>query len=212
MKSLPIRFTHVCLIITALVGFDLKALAEIAASAEQTRPIRAGQPVPDVMVKTLEGADFSLKTNTIGKLTMIVFYRGSWCPFCNRHLADVEKALPELAGLGYNVVAISPDTADGLRKMADKNHLTYALMSDPGLQAAEDFGLAFSLDEATLAKYQAYGIKLTVERNGKFCLPVPALYLIDKQGRIAFAHADPDYKKRLSGEELLKAAHELAGK
>jgi peroxiredoxin len=200
-------------LLTALLGWTVQNVrAEIAASADQTHPLPVGQMIPDVTLKTVTGADFSLKTETAGKLTVLIFYRGSWCPFCNRHLADVQNALPELAKLGYQVLAISPDDAAGLGKMTDKNHLTYTLLSDPGLAAIEAFGLAFSLDDATLAKYKQYGVKLAGQRDGKFCLPVPSVYLIGKDGRIGFVHSDPDFKKRLSAAELLQAARAQAGK
>jgi peroxiredoxin len=186
--------------------------AEIAASATQTHPLTVGSPVPDVKVKTVAGQDFSLKQETTGKLTVLLFYRGSWCPFCNRHLADVQNALPEFLKMGYRVLAISPDGADGLAIMTAKNHLDYTLLSDSMLAATEAFGLAFSLDDATLAKYQQFGVKLTAQRQGKYCLPVPAVYLIGRDGRIAFAHSDPDYQKRLSAAEILTAARAVAGK
>jgi peroxiredoxin len=185
--------------------------AEIVATAEVVKPISKGAPVPDVTVKTLDGADFSLKKETADKLTVLIFYRGGWCPFCNRHLADIQKTQAELTKLGYRVLAISPDGAAELKATADKEHLTYTLLSDAELKAAEAFGLGFRLAEDTVRKYQEYGIKLTAKRDDRFVLPVPAVFLVGKDGKVAFAHYNPDYQKRLSGVELLKEARKLAG-
>lgn len=180
--------------------------AEIANSPAETHPLTVGGSVPDVTLKTVTGEDFSLKTSTAGKPTILIFYRGRWCPFCNRHLAEVETVLPLLEQHGYQVLAISPDDASGLARITATNHLTYKLLSDTNLTATEAFGLAFRMDDATLAKYRQYKVKLVGQRDGHYCLPVPALYLIDKDGKITFAHTNPDYRQRLGAAELIKAA------
>jgi peroxiredoxin len=124
----------------------------------------------------------------------------------------VQKAQGELKQLGFRVLAISPDGTDELNATADKEHLTYTLLSDAELKATEAFGLGFTIDDATVEKYKGYGIKLGAKAGDRFVLPVPAVYLVGKDGKIAFAHYEPDYKKRLSAEALLKAAREVAGK
>ena len=188
------------------------ALADIAANAESAKPLAQGSAVPDVSLKTIDGKSVSLKQETADKLTVLIFYRGGWCPFCNRHLADVQKSQEELAKLGYQVLAVSPDGAEELKATADKDHLTYTLLSDADLKAVEAFGLGFQLADDTVEKYKKYGIKLTAKKDDHFVLPVPAVFLIGKDGKIAYSHYDPDYKRRLSTEELLKAAKAAAGR
>jgi len=155
---------------------------------------------------------FLLRQEITNKLTVLIFYRGGWCPFCNLHRVDVQKALEELAQLGYHVLAISPDEPVELSATAEKNQLTYKLLSENDLETIDAFGLGLTLDDATVAKYRKYGIKLRLKRDEKIVLPVPAVYLVDQTGKVAFVHYDPDYKQRLSSAELLKAAHEAAGK
>jgi len=187
------------------------ARAEIAPSAESAKPLTKGSAVPDVSLKTIDGKDFALKKETADKLTVLIFYRGGWCPFCNRHLSDIQKAQEELAKLGYQVLAVSPDGAAELKATADKDHLTYTLLSDADLKAIEAFGLGFQLADATVEKYKEYGIKLTAKKNDHFVLPVPAVFLVGKDGKIAYTHYDPNYKKRLGAKELLGAARAVAG-
>lgn len=186
--------------------------AEITDSAETAKPLVKGAALPDVTLMTIDGDNYSLKKETADKLTVLIFYRGGWCPFCNRHLADVQQAQAELSKLGYQILAISPDGVAELKATVDKEHLTYTLLSDADLEAIDAFGLGFKVDDATVEKYKDYGIKLTAKRDNRYVLPVPALYLVGKHGQIAYSHYDPDYKKRLSREDLLKAAREFAAK
>jgi len=212
MQNQILRVSVLASLLTLISALLSPAQAELAATAETAKPLAKGAVVPDVSLKTVEGADYSLKKETADKLTILIFYRGGWCPFCNRHLADIQAAQAELAKLGYQVLAISPDGAAELKATADKDQLTYTLLSDASLKATEAFGLGFTLSEDTVAKYKKYGIKLTAKQDEKFVLPVPAVFLIGKDGKIAFTHYDPDYKQRLSADELLKAARAATGK
>jgi peroxiredoxin len=177
---------------------------------EKVQPIAKGASVPDVTLRTVDGKSFSLRAETTAKPTVIIFYRGGWCPYCNAHLADVQKSEKDLLAMGYQILAICPDRASALRATMDDDKLTYTLLSDADMQATGAFGLAYGLDDAAAAKYKSFGVPLTAQHDGHFWLPVPAVYIVGKDGKIAFAHWDPDYRVRLSGTELLKAAREAS--
>jgi peroxiredoxin len=199
--------------VLALVAvLPLTGRAELPMAPEKVEPIAKGVPVPDVMLRTVDGKSFSLKAETKAKPTVIIFYRGGWCPYCNAHLADVQKVEKDLLAMGYQILAISPDRASALRATRNDDKLTYTLLSDADMQATGAFGLAYGLDDATAAKYKSFGVSLTAQHEGRFWLPVPAVYIVGKDGRIAFAHWDPDYKVRLSDAELLKAARAASAK
>ena len=189
-----------------LVTLGLRAA--LAPSAAEIKPLPVGARVPAVMVKTIEGADLSLPTALAGKPTLLIFYRGSWCPYCNKHLAALAEIEPSLLALGYQILAISPDEAQGLQAVAEKNHLNYRLLSDHAMQAAGAFGVAFRVDEKSVQAYLGHGLALTPvpgEPSARW-LPVPAVYVIGRDGVIRFVHTNPDYKMRLSGEAVLAAA------
>ena len=111
--------------------------------------------------------------------------------------------------MGYQVLAISPDRPAELSKTVAKHNLGYQLLSDSDMTLARAFGIAFRVDDPTLEKYRGYGIDLE-QSSGRdhHLLPVPAAYIVDKQGVIRFAHWEPDYKKRLEPKALLSAARE----
>ena len=138
----------------------------------------------------------------------MVFYRGSWCPYCNKHLAALQELEPELLALGYQILAISPDESAGLQTMKEKNHLNYRLLSDHDMKASEAFGLAFRIEPATVEKYKGYGIALPTVPGDPDTrwLPVPAAYLIGRDGTVKFVYTNADYKTRASMADLMAAA------
>jgi peroxiredoxin len=179
----------------------------LPTSAEETHPLQAGGPMPDATVREIDGTAVSLRSLAEGKPTVLIFYRGGWCPFCNAHLAALQGTHEELVGLGYQVLAIGADSPEGLRPTLEKHRITYTLLADSDMSASAAFGLAFRLSDDILKKYDGYGIKLTAVHDGQFWLPVPAVYIVRADGRIAYVHADPDYRVRLPMPELLAAAH-----
>lgn len=182
--------------------------AALAPSAAEAVPLAAGARVPAVVVQTVEGNELDLATAAAQKPTLLIFYRGSWCPYCNRHLAALAEIEPELLGLGYQILAVSPDEAPGLRAAAEKNHLNYRLLSDRTMDASAAFGLAFRVDASTVAQYRGYKIDLPPvpgEPSARW-LPVPAVYITGRDGVVKYVHTDPDYKARLAPADVLAAA------
>jgi len=189
------------------------ASAALAPSPEAARPLAVGTAAPDVAVKTVDGAAFPLATAFAEKPTVLIFYRGSWCPYCNRHLAALAELEPQLLALGFQVLAISPDTPAGLRQAATKNQLNYRLLSDRAMVASPAFGVAFRVDAGTEKTYRGHGIELAPVPGGEGTwLPVPAVFIVDRARTIRFVHSQPDYKVRLSAPDLLAAARAVAGK
>jgi peroxiredoxin len=185
---------------------------QVAPSAQDAEPIGIGTDAPDAGLRDLEGKDVTLHAIIAGKPTVLIFYRGSWCPYCNAHLSDLVTVEEELRSLGYQIVAISPDRPEELNRMTAADHLNYRLFSDPQAEAMKKFGVAYRLDDTTVTNYkQKYNVDL--ERSSgqtHHILPVPAVFILDRTGKIVFVHADPDYKMRMKGAEVLAAAKTAA--
>jgi peroxiredoxin len=177
----------------------------------QAEPLaQVGQTVPDAPLRSIDGTATRLTSARDGQASLLLFYRGGWCPYCNKHLADVATIEADLAAKGVRILAISPDKPEELAKTVEKNKLGYTLLSDSSMALANAFGLAFTVDADTVSKYKGYGIDLTRssgETHGQ--LPVPAAFLVDAKGTIIWAHSNPDYRKRVSTKDLLKAADVL---
>lgn len=176
-------------------------------SAADIRPLLIGATVPQVALQTADGKAFDLSGAVAKKPTVLIFYRGGWCPYCNTHLGQLQTAEAELLKLGYQILAISPDRPEKLGESVEKHKLTYTLLSDHSMKAAQSFGIAFRVDDATLEKYKGYGIDLEAASGQKHhLLPVPAVFIVGTDSIVKFVYVNPDYKVRLEPAVLLAAA------
>ncbi|CAN5417058.1 hypothetical protein BH09SUM1_BH09SUM1_12520 [soil metagenome] len=179
----------------------------VYAKAEDVQPLKFGAPLPAVSVKNAKGETVTLADATKGRRSVIVFYRGGWCPFCNKHLADLATIEPQLAASGIPIIAISPDSPETITAYGAKHLLPYTLLSDSSHDAIKAFGVAFAVDAETQQKYKGYGIDLAAASgNADAVLPTPSVFIVDPSGKITYSHTNPDYKSRMSGAEILKAA------
>ncbi|EDY84798.1 antioxidant, AhpC/TSA family [Verrucomicrobiia bacterium DG1235] len=179
-----------------------------ARTADEVSPLLIGQSVPKVDVSDESGTKQFLPSLLKGKHSVIVFYRGGWCPYCNTHLQELAEAESAFLELGYQIIAISPDSPEMLSSIEKDGELNYKLYSDSGLTATEAFGIDFNLSKATLLKYRGFGINLEKNSGGKNKdrLPVPAVFIVTPNNKIAFSYVNPDYKARVPGNLLLAAA------
>jgi peroxiredoxin len=175
--------------------------------AAHVRPLLMGADVPDVELTTMDGKSVALRSLVEQKPAVLVFYRGGWCPYCTTHLADMAKIESKLSEMGYQILAVSPDKPQKLKETKGDSDFEYDLYSDADMEAAKAFGIAFKVDDATIEKYEEYGIDLT-EASGEdhHMLPVPAVFLVSQEGVVEFKYVNPDYRTRLNGDVLLAAA------
>lgn len=198
----------------ALVGSSVLAAPAPtpAADAKSARPLAVGSIAPDAVVKTPDGTTVALSTVFAEKPTVLVFYRGGWCPYCNRQLAELAAFEPRFLSLGFQIVALSTDAPAGLAATAAKNTVAYRLLSDRAMSAASSYGVAFRVDSATVEKYRGYKIDLAPvpgEPASRW-LPVPTIFVIGRDRVIRFVASNPDFTIRLPAAELLAAAQAAA--
>lgn len=185
---------------------------DIAESAEQVSPLMNGQYVPlNAEVTTSTGKKLPLKNVLDNKKTILFFYRGGWCPFCNTQMGQLKKIESKLQDLGFQLIGISTDNEQNLQKSIGKHQLNYQLLADFNSKISQHFGLAFFTSEEVTKRYlKALKLKNPLQKNAageeRLILPVPAIYVIDSQGLIQFNYVNPNFKVRLHEELLLKAA------
>lgn len=178
---------------------------DAAAMAETPARLTAGDRVPAVTVQTASGDSVPLDRalGNEGK-TVLVFYRGGWCPYCNQELAAWQENLSRLKALGYNLVAITPEAPEQTSSTATKNDLDFTILSDASHAAAEAFGISFTLTESTVKKYRGYGIDLdTHNASGEWKLPHRGTYVVDADGTIREAWILEDYTRYTKPQEVL---------
>ncbi|MBD3161339.1 MAG: redoxin domain-containing protein [Candidatus Eisenbacteria bacterium] len=125
-------------------------------------------------------------------------------------LGQLQTIEPDLIRNGVRIIAVSPDLPENLRESSEKHDLEYTLMSDSGMEAARACGLAFEVDSTTVAAYAQHGLDLE-EASGEthHQLPVPAAFLLDKEGTVHFSYVNPNYKTRIAPELVMAAVKNL---
>ena len=182
----------------------------IAPEAKAAVPLEAGASIPDVAVHDSAGEKVSLNSLVKNTPTVIVFFRGSWCPICTRHFQELIRIHPEVVRQGARMIAISPDTVENSAANTKKLKTPFPLYSDSDVAAASAFGLAFRVDDATITKYKGFGIDLEKSSgHDHHALPVPAVYIVDGEGKILYAHSNPDYTRRLDGAAILEELNKV---
>ncbi|MBS3743408.1 MAG: AhpC/TSA family protein [Wenzhouxiangellaceae bacterium] len=194
------------ILLASLLLLPTLTVAEIFAAPEQVRPVLPGMQAPEFRVLNVDGNEITVDPADLERPVVVTFYRGGWCPYCNMHLAELRTTEAELTGMGFDVWFISPDKPELLAE-GDDSEFGYRLLSDPGMNAAQAFGIAFRLDDETFERYVGFGNDLN-ERSGADhqALPAPATFIIGNDGKVQFGYVNPDYSVRLAPEVLLAAA------
>ncbi len=203
----------VFLLAVMLLSFPLFAKT-ISENAERVSPLLNGQTIPDIDITKADGSSERLSKYLDGEKTVLFFYRGGWCPFCNTQMGQLKKIEPKLKALGFKLVGVSTDSPRDLQKSVAEHELGYELISDYYSTLSQAFGLAFFTDEKTTKRYLSrMNLSNPLQVNGagekRLVLPVPAIYVVDEKGLVQFNYVNPNFKVRLNEEVLLKVAETL---
>ena len=188
-----------------------QATNDLKQSGIEDTSLQAGSKAINFGLPNATGKTVDLQGLLKQGAVVLAFYRGGWCPYCNLELKALQNALPEIKALGANLVAVSPQTPDNSLSTAEKNELTFEVLSDVGNKVAKEYGLVFTLPESLRPIYEKFGIDITAHNGDQtFELPVAATYVINTDGTIAHGFIDADYTQRLDPTEIVTALKNLA--
>jgi peroxiredoxin len=192
----------------ATQAIHTRAVADLKQKhlAENILPI--GAKTPEFQLQDHNGKIvFSSDLLAKGRL-ILCFIRGRWCPFCVAQMEAMNLILPEIERAGATLAAISPQTVQQSFFMRDQHKLRFPLLSDPGNKVAKQFGLTYRVPEEQKAIYQRAFVNLPfVNGDNSWELPIPATYIIDRDGTVAYASANEDYTDRPEPEEIIRLLH-----
>ena len=180
-------------------------------TVNDAKGLKIGIKAPVFSAIDANGAEFILskvlKTNPV----VLIFYRGYWCPVCNKHLSQIQDSLQLINEMGAKVVAVSPEKPEYLNKMAEKSGAGFTLLYDEDYRIAEAYDVNFKPDAKQLFVYNTVlsaKLKKTHSDDSQR-LPIPATYIISQEGIIIWRQFDPNYKNRSNVSEILEALTEL---
>lgn len=191
---------------TLLFSFLLIVSSFVFAQTETVYPagLKVGDMAPDFNAKDQNGKTVSLKQALKNGPVVMLFYRGQWCPFCNKQLSRFSDSLSQLTAKGASVLAITPENAENVKKTIEKTKASFPVLEDEGLTIMKLYKVNFAVDENTITKYKGYGIDFDKANGSNGAnLPVPATYIIGQNGKIKYVFFNTDYRKRASVQEIL---------
>ncbi len=174
-------------------------------SVEDAHGLTKGTKAPLFKAVDAENKEFSLESALQKSPVVIIFYRGFWCPICNKHLSTIQDSLRLITDKGVSVVAISPEKPEYLDKMAEKTGAKFTLLYDEGYKISDAYDVTFTPKKSELVIYNtALGAKLKeTHSDDSQRLPIPATYIINTNGEIVWRQFDPNYKNRSTVKEIL---------
>lgn len=195
-------------VLYTMLSVHVFADPKVADTADDISPLLIGQFIPQVTVKTEFGGDIELMALIEKRPTVIIFYRGGWCPYCSRQMAGLVEVEQRILDLGYQILAISPDSPTRLTAQRSSQDFEITHLSDMSLAATVGFGLAYYVDDDMVEtiRGQLGAEVVTLAGESKVVLPVPAAYIIDTTGLVKFAYVNPNFQQRINPNLLYQAA------
>ncbi len=191
-----IKFISVLLLISALRS----------QAQEKPEGLFINSRAPDFKGKDQNANEIVLKDLRKKGPVVVIFYRGYWCPYCNKELQKLEDSLQLIKEKGAQLIAITPEKQEGIAKTIEKTKASYSIITDDGLKIMKAYDVAYQVDTKTIDRYKMASIDLATNNGQKpdaVYLPVPAVYIIGKDGEIKYRFFDEDYKKQAAVKDIL---------
>ncbi|SHN34447.1 peroxiredoxin-like family protein [Mucilaginibacter sp. OK098] len=187
------------ILIAVTLFFCLQAIAQTG--------LKNGAHAPEFTATDNAGKTLDLKALLKEhKSVVLFFYRGQWCPYCNKHIQQLQDSLQLLTAKGAYVIGVTPETGENINKTIEKTHASFSIVQDKGYSIMKAYDVNYTVDPNLYAKLKGYGVDLEKGNgNTDHVLPVPATYVINSSGKIVFVHFDKDYTKRPSISLIAKS-------
>lgn len=172
---------------------------------DEAKGLAVGTTVKNFTARNADGKRFVLRQALDDGPVVLMFYRGQWCPVCNRHLSEVQDSLDMITARGAQLIAISPEKPELLQKTREKTKARFQLLYDEGYAISDVFDVTFLPNKATRIIYNT-AVRANLKEahsDDSERLPIPATFILDKKGVIVWRQFDPDYKVRASVQDIL---------
>ncbi|MDX2177490.1 MAG: peroxiredoxin-like family protein [Candidatus Sumerlaeia bacterium] len=186
-----------------------RGIQQVSESGALERALKEGDQAPDFTLAGADGAEVRLSALLADGPVVLTWYRGGWCPYCNIQLRAYQQSLPEFQKHGARLVALSPELPDNSLTTAEKNELAFHVLSDGGNKVAEAYGVVYNLPADVVEQFKGRLDLPKFNGDDSWRLPLAATYVIAKDGKIAYAFLDADYRKRAEPAAIIEALEAL---
>lgn len=192
-------------IILASTLFSTNSFSQEKRSAKDAVGVQVGDVVTNFTAIDMNGDTYELAEELKNGPVVVIFYRGQWCPVCNRHLNTLQENLQKIYDKGASVIAISPEKPEYLKITAEKTKASFSLLYDEAYVISDIFDVTFSPDGFTKTTYNTMlGANLkNAHSDDSQRLPIPATFIIGQDGKVMWRHFDPNYKERSTMEDIV---------
>ncbi|MGX1320904.1 peroxiredoxin [Bradyrhizobium sp. USDA 377] len=169
----------------------------------ETAP-RPGDAMPPFMLPDESGALVALPALLERGPVAVMFFRGHWCPYCRLNVRAVVQAQERIEAMGAQVVAIMPETQEYTRQVEADSGAAFPILTDL------DNGYALSLNLAIwlgteIQSLLSYQDMARFHGNDGWMLPIPAVFVVGRDGLVRARFVDPDFRKRMEIDDLIAA-------
>ncbi|HSZ65278.1 MAG TPA: peroxiredoxin-like family protein [Xanthobacteraceae bacterium] len=173
--------------------------------------LKTGDRAPAVVLGNARGDTVDVGALLKNGPVIVSFYRGGWCPYCNFELRAFQQILRQIEAAGATLVAISPEKPDDTLSTAEKNALSFEVLSDVGQKVGRAFGLVYDFSDELKSAYKEFGIDIPGKNGAEdWALPISATYVVDRDGTIIYAYTDADYRDRAEPADVLEVLKKTA--
>jgi len=168
--------------------------------------LKAGDKAPDFTGYDQKGKQVTMKDLLEKGPVLLFFYRGKWCPVCSKYLNNYQDSLNVITNQGVSFVAITPESIENVEQTVKAHNITFTVIYDCQEKIMNDYDVMFSVTKAYQEKVLSYLSIDIAQNNGRDAarLPVPATFIINKEGFIVAVQFDPDYNNRASVKWIMQ--------
>src|SRR5689334_3269439 len=191
-------------------GINDRLVERLIAAETAEHALKAGEKCPDFSLPTAEGGITRVSDLLAQSPVVLSFYRGQWCPFCSAELEALHIAEPDIRATGARLTAITPEAGGLALKVKRERKFEFDILCDLDNGVALQFGLVFRVPNDAIEFFNDINNNLPlIYDNASWFLPIPATYIVARDGTIAHSYVNPDFRYRLDPSEIVRVLSEL---
>ncbi|MEJ7610610.1 MAG: peroxiredoxin-like family protein [Ferruginibacter sp.] len=195
----------ICFTILALLTMNISVMAQKYKTVTEVKGLNVGTKAPMFTARDDNNVKYKLEKALKKGPVVVLFYRGQWCPVCNKYLSRLQDSLQQIYDKGATVVAISPEKSAFLKQTRVKTNASFTLLYDNNYVIGDAFDVTFKPEDKIINLYNEK-LNAQFERShsdDSVRLPVPATFIINKKGIIVWRHFNPDYRIRAGVKDII---------